>query len=417
VAIGYRCVTSARITRRDFAYLSVVVAITLSAAVSLQGASSLNSSASGAVVTQANGTPIKLMSIFEGTGPSASPEVPQGANAAAKAINAHGGIKGRPIDIVPCDTHNDPNVALECGRQAVAEGVVATVGDITIYGSEFMPLLAQNKIAAIGVQPATSADFTSPASFPISGGAPVQEAGLAESLASQGARKIAMARLDIAAAAPLVQFANAGLKHFHLKVAKDVPVPPGAPDMSPYVAAALQGGTDAVIVNQATQDAVNFVEALRQAKPTIRIAMDATGLGAVNRALGNNAQGIIEDDSDTLALDNSAVKQYDRDMKAAGYSDVTGFRLASYTSVLVFAKVARNLPTITSAAVFDALVHAKNINVGLTPPLQFSVGGVAGLPRVFSSCVLATRIKGGQQVPLTGKFQDAYTGKACPTSA
>ena len=42
-------------------------------------------------------------------------------------------------DTFVADTKADPNVASECGRQAVAQNVVAMVGDLTIYGNRFMP--------------------------------------------------------------------------------------------------------------------------------------------------------------------------------------------------------------------------------------------------------------------------------------
>ena len=102
------------------------------------------------------------------------------------------------------------------------------VGNLTIYGNRFMPLMAQHKIPSIGLEPATGADFTSPASFPIGGGAPVQFAGLGAALAKSGAKKIVLARLDIPEAAAVAQFVNAGLKRFRLTM-RDLPVPVQAP--------------------------------------------------------------------------------------------------------------------------------------------------------------------------------------------
>ena len=57
------------------------------------------------------GPPIKLMVFFEGTGAVATPEVPDGATAAADAINAAGGVGGSPIELETCDLKNDPNAA------------------------------------------------------------------------------------------------------------------------------------------------------------------------------------------------------------------------------------------------------------------------------------------------------------------
>src|SRR5262249_26600590 len=246
------------------------------------------------------------------------------------------------------------------------------------------------------------------------GGAPVNFAGLAAGLAENGAKKIVVARVDIPAATALVQFANAGLKRFHL-TARDVPIPAGAPDMAPYAAAALKDGTDGIFVAEPDQDAVNFVEAVRQVNPAVKISMGASSIGGVNKALGKTGNGIIEISADPIALKSSGESQYEKDMKAAGYSDLTGWRLNSYASVMLFRKIAERLPNITASAVFNAFAQARNISIGLTPPLQFAKGGVAGLPRLFNPCLLEMRMSGGTQVPITGKFENVFTGKQCPT--
>src|SRR5262245_53102293 len=114
---------------------SSVIVLALSVALGVAG-----SSGASAATTTPNASPLKLMTVYEGRGAaSASPEIPEGAIAAAKAINAKGGIKGRPVEIIRCDTKNDPNVATECGRRAVSEGVVAMVGNLTIHSNRFMP--------------------------------------------------------------------------------------------------------------------------------------------------------------------------------------------------------------------------------------------------------------------------------------
>jgi len=374
------------------------------------------SGSSDAAAARLTGTPLKLMVVYESTGPSAVPEVSEGAMAAAKAINADGGIKGRPVQVIRCDTKADPNVATECGRKAVAESVVAMVGNLTIHGNRFMPLMARHKIASIGLEPATAADFTSAASFPVGGGAPVQFAGLSAALAQAGAKHIVLARQDIPAAAAVAPFVNAGLERFHLTM-RDVPVPPGAPDMSPYAAAALERGTDGIVVTQANQDAVNFIQAVRQANPDVKIALNAPSNAEVNKALGSDADGIIENGATSIALKNTAEKQYEADMKAAGYDDFTGYRLPAYAGVRVAQKLAEDLPSVTAPAVFNALQRAKDLETGFTPPLQFTEGGVAGLPRVFNPCLFAIRIEGDSHAPVTGKFEDAFTGEPCPTPA
>jgi ABC-type branched-subunit amino acid transport system substrate-binding protein len=354
------------------------------------------------------------MVVYEGSGAVSNPEVPQGAIAASKAINAAGGIRGRPVQIIACDTQSIPSNATECGLKAVSDGVLAMVGNVTIYSAQFMPLMAQHKIASIGLVPQTAADFTSPVSFPIVGGGPVTFAGLAAALAQSGAKKIVLARVDIAAAAGLAPFANAGLERFHLTM-RQVPIPAGAPDMSPYAAAALKDGTDGIVVAEPGQDAVNFIIAVRELNPNVKIALGASSVSEAISALGKSGDGIMLVESDTIALKSRAEQRYERDMRAAGYTNLTDWRLNSYASVMLFENIAERLTRITAPAVFDALSHAKNIATGVTPPLQFINGGVAGVPRDFNPCVFETVITDGRQVPTTGKFENVFTGKSCPT--
>ena len=145
------------------------------------------------------GEPIKLMVIFEGTGISAIPDLPQGAIAAAETVNREGGVDGRPIEIVECDTDNDPNTAAECGRRAIGEDFLAVVGSLSLHTGEYLPQLVEVKIPSVGQAPASIDSFTSEASFPIQGAAVTTIAGLAGALADTGATNIALARPAIAA--------------------------------------------------------------------------------------------------------------------------------------------------------------------------------------------------------------------------
>jgi hypothetical protein len=105
-------------------------------------------------------------------------------------------------------------------------------------------------------------------------------------------------------------------------------------------------------------------------------------------------------------------------MKAAGYKDTTGFRLNSWVSMQVLAKVADPLPDVTSAAVFDALNTTTDLETGLTPPLQWTTPADVGLPlpRIFTACELAVKLTKTTKVkPVTGTFFDGFTDQECPT--
>ena len=239
------------------------------------------------------GPPIKLMVMFEGTGAVATPEVAEGAKAAADAINAAGGVDGSPIVLENCDLKNDPNAATACGNQAVSDGVVAVVSPVSANAGQYFPILEKAQIPVVGNVPAAAADFTSVDSFPLYGGIVSASAGLALELATlAGSKAVSLARIDLAAASAIGIFANQALAPLGLKVINDVSIPVGAPDMSTYVASVLQGGTDGVLVGLSGQDATNFIIALKQSNPTIPISATTTDFAGVVKALGDAANGI-----------------------------------------------------------------------------------------------------------------------------
>jgi branched-chain amino acid transport system substrate-binding protein len=324
------------------------------------------------------------------------------------------------VKVLVCDTGNDPNTAAECGRTAVDEGVVALISVLTPHSAGFMPLMEENQIPSIGVVAAGAADFTSPAAFPITGGLPATAGSLPRFLADDGAETISIARIDLAAASIIPTFATTTLATVGQTLNQDVPVPESAPDMSSYVEAALAGGTDGIVVALSGQDAVNFVQAAKQADPEVKIAVVSTEPGAFREALGDDAAGIIQGPAflPPLSVKTPEGTRFLKEMKAAGYKDTTGFRLNSWLSVQVLAQVADSLPDISAAAVFDALNTTTDLETGLTPPLQWTTPADVGLPlpRIFSGCELAVKLTKGSKVkPVTGEFFDAFTDQDCPT--
>lgn len=363
------------------------------------------------------GDPVRLMVIFEGTAGVAQPNQSKGALAAADAINRGGGIDGRPVEIIECDTANDPNTAAECGRRAVSEDVVAVVGAFSIHSGEFMPLLVDNQIPSIALNPATTADFTSEASFPITGGAVATFGTLPVALAEEGAEEIALARVDLDAAAALAGFGDTALARFDMSLVRDVPIPNGTPDMAPFVAAALSDGTDAIVVGLAGQDATNFTITAKQTDPDVKIGLIATELDEAVEALGEVATGLILSQvfySDQIAPE--AVGQCEDDMEAAGFE---GGCSLSYGGVKVVEALAAELPQLTHEALWEKLPTATDVDIGFLPPLQF-VEAAPGqpIPRIFNACEAAVRLvvdgDDFETEPVTDTLINPFTGEECP---
>ena len=122
------------------------------------------------------GEPILLGVIAEGDGATpASPNLPatlDATRAAAASVNADGGVGGRPLEIVGCDTRGDPNGAAECGREMVDQGVVALVGSFSGFSAGFLPVTEGAGIPSVGHFIGGAADLGATLTYPIMAGSP-----------------------------------------------------------------------------------------------------------------------------------------------------------------------------------------------------------------------------------------------------
>lgn len=139
------------------------------------------------------------------------PGMPAFAQAYARWINAQGGINGRKLKVLTCNEHNDSVAAAKCARLAVKENVVAVVGSYSQYGDSYLPELEGSGIPYIGGYGVTTAEFTSPMSYPVNGGQPALLAGLGKELAGS-CGPVALVRPDSIAGDELPAMLDSGLK-------------------------------------------------------------------------------------------------------------------------------------------------------------------------------------------------------------
>ena len=138
-----------------------------------------------------SGEPIKLMTIGPVEAPGFSiPSIPVGAQTAIDEINAAGGINGHQVELITCNDQNDPNVAAQCGKQAVDEGVVALVGGLSLFDLNILPALQQAGIPWVGL---TSSDSFDQAGVYLFGGDGASAfTGIGGALAKEGCKNVAI---------------------------------------------------------------------------------------------------------------------------------------------------------------------------------------------------------------------------------
>jgi ABC-type branched-subunit amino acid transport system substrate-binding protein len=348
------------------------------------------------------------MTIVDATGnPGATTDGEDASNAAVAAINAAGGIKGSPLTLDVCDTKSDPNTAAACARKAVSDGDVAVVGSVGQFETSYLPVLETAGIPAVGEIPTSPAAFTSKVVFPLSSGTTALFAGQGKMLADQGATKVALITTDSAVADQFAPIINLGLKGKNLTVVRTVKVPAGAPDLSSYVAAVTDGNVDGIVAILFGPDAIKFVQAAKAAGVTAKIAIQTQTPELLIKTLGADAEGLlmVSDAKLTSQSSDPAVKAYLDGMKAINKAPTNWGLFTGWSPVQLFALAARQVATVDSKSIIDALNTMTSVDVGTYPPVDFTKPIVAlGQPRLFNDQVLLAVVRNGVEVPLTGDF-------------
>jgi hypothetical protein len=194
--------------------------------------------------TRLTGAPIKTMTIasVNYNGPTYA-NILESAKLYQDWVNAHGGIKGHPLEVTTCDEQGQPQKTAACGRTAIADHDVAIVGSFTLNGAAIVPELVAAKTSWFGICCAASAvELTSPVVQQIgSGGGLV---GVVVKAVEDGCKTMSVLLDDTGASDALyVTLVKSALASIHstAKITKFVLIPLTAQDYAPQVAEATQG--------------------------------------------------------------------------------------------------------------------------------------------------------------------------------
>jgi ABC-type branched-subunit amino acid transport system substrate-binding protein len=248
---------------RNFGYLrkaALAVAAMTASALVLSGCS-------GQAGSEGSGNTIKVFLSYAGENAiNSHPQTLLGAEAAVKAINANGGVKGRQIELVACDNRFEAQQALVCARQGSAKDIVAWVGQDDIQSDQSLPLLAAAGIPSVGLfSYSNPADFTSSASFPITAGATASNLGIPHVLEQLGVKRVMSQACEYPACGILAEQISTFGPEFGLDVAPEsLEVPnAGLPDYSPAVQKTKGTGPEAVVQILSGGTSIALIKAAR----------------------------------------------------------------------------------------------------------------------------------------------------------
>jgi ABC-type branched-subunit amino acid transport system substrate-binding protein len=379
--------------------LLLLSALALAACGSSSSKTASSSAAAGSGTSNsggaATGSPVKVMVIASaGTDQFNAPELWDVADDYAKQLNAAGGIKGHPIDVIACNDHNLPTGGTTCARDAVQQ-----VGGSTYFGPLIDPIVAKANIPWIAMNGLLPQDLTSPTNFVVS---PTQFVYSATGymMVKEGCKKPEFISVNIPAGTSLLsQFLAPAIKAAGGSVAKSIFVPTQTTDLSAQAHELISDG-DCAYVGFGEQQLLQIIQALGAAGSHLPLYTTEGVLTYPDyKQLGSAVEGLRLG----LPMQAASTPAWQPYMKAtAGVADQVSFiPRNTWLGMYILAKVAAAVPgDLTAAALFKQLNQTSNLNTeGMTRPLNFT----KPLPdkqyaRVFNPDVGFAVVKNGAEV-------------------
>ncbi|MFJ6657684.1 ABC transporter substrate-binding protein [Streptomyces sp. NPDC091377] len=364
----------------------------------------------------------------EKTDATNKPGMPAFARAYARGINAKGGLGGRKLRVLTCNDNNSSVGAAKCAERAVKERAVAVVGSYSQHATSFFPILESAGIPYIGGSGTTSAEFTSPLSYPVNGGQPALLAGLGKELAAECGTAV-LVRPDTIAGDELPALFNAGLAAGGGKAAGDLRAPEDAtaytgPSQQALERATADPLTDGACVVPALGDRTStFMDSFRRVREDYQHVRTGTVLGSVDQTAidaSGGRSGPYEGSYVTGWYPVATDARWDPMKKVISEQAFTDTRIdpgdagvqTTWIAYTVFEAAVDSLGggDVNADTVRRALDSGMRIDTGgLTPDLRWEFSGAlgsVGYPRLVNANVTLQLVREGQLVAAGDGFLD-----------
>jgi hypothetical protein len=397
-----------------------------SGATSSGGATSATTASGGSSGTAApaklTGTPIKTMTIasVNYNGPTYA-NILEAAKLYQDWVNAHGGIKGHPLEVTTCDEQGMPQKTAACGRTAIADHDVAVVGSYTQNGAAIIPELAASKTSWFGICCSMSAiELVSPDVQQIGSGGGLN--GLVVKAVEDGCKTMSVLLDDTGASDALdIDLVKSALASVHstAKITKYVLVPVTAQDYAPQVAESTQGAQ--CVIGGITENIwPGYLTAYSEADSTAKLYgfqgnLDAKTVKPFPKATQNAVVvGYYPDESLPQWATYRAMIAQEKPPSSEDFNSLGG--LGTWAAYYGFQQVIDSMTgPINNVTFLKAAQTATDVNMdGLAPNADFAKK-FEGLGKYFlndtNNAVTFDIVKNGKLVPFDGgKFFDQTAG-------
>lgn len=325
--------------------------------------------------------------IFGSTGALSGPvriygeQVLAGGRAYFSRLNKQGGVHGRKIEIMPLDDGYQPERAFENARKLIEDskvfGLFGAVGTPT--AAAVVPYLKHTE--GLSLFPYTGGDFLR---VPVIKSIFVSRASFSEetyTLAKYASTELGLRDFGIFYQDDIYGYAcksaiEKALGESSLRLKESGAYVRNTNSVDVALAAMLKSRPKAVFLISVKAPAVEFIRRAAQAgyKP-IFLAPSPVGALDLLEAMGKDADNIYQTEAFPLATDTTQelVRDYQRDMKAAGYMTLSNLSLESYFGAAITAEALKragadlNKKKLISTLETMSDVDVEGVRVGFSP--------------------------------------------------
>lgn len=402
--------------RRKVGALAILAALALGASAcgSSSGSGSGNSGAGSKVVT--------IMGILDLSGTNgAYTQFENAMTASVKGANARHEAGGHTLKIIFCDSAANANASAACGQKAVSDhvaGVVTLAGNAT-----YEPYLSQAGIPTVDIL-LNPIMYKSPISFSIFGGGVANSSGFASGAKALGCQKVVLVAALGEPANVVAQAASAfatTAKGAGVQVGPAVTAPAGTPDMSPFIAKALNSNPDCLVLQGYGADGIALIKATLTSGKNVKILTGASYY--TTQGLNSLGSQVAKVDFVTVGLPststNPTVQEWDSDINkySPNPKSYEGGSAALWADVQLLGYVAGHVQgTADASSMLKYMNGMKSYNPGLLPAVNFTKAPAnpAG-PRVFAPYALLVQYHNGNFSTIgDGSFYNVFTGAKVP---
>lgn len=317
--------------------------------------------------------PIVIGQVAPFTGPQAvtGRAIHAGAKLYFDAINAKGGVRGRPIKLVTRDDAQKADESVRLTREIIAaESPVALMGTVGTTNLEAIAkdgVLAQKGVAMIGAVSGASTVAQAPGIYVVKASYHDEVERLFSQLATVGVQRVGLVYQDDGLGKDVLAGAEAAAKAHGMQLVVRAGYPRNTVAVEKAVAEIAKAKVQVVFLGATTAAGIEFVKQYTAAggAGSMLYGLSIIDTDALLKALGpERARGYAFSVVLPQQGDRAVVREYLQMRQASKDPDLSVRSMEGFIAAKALVKVMEGASTLNAAGVGAALASAKAVDVG-----------------------------------------------------